>query len=238
MYHKEGETKEQLIAGHVPLVKRIAYHLIGRLPPSVQLEDLIQAGMMGLLDAVNNFDDTQGAQFETYATQRIRGSMLDELRQIDWLPRNVRKNMRQVDAAVHALEHKLGRHPGEQEIADAMGIPLAEYQQMLTQGRGHQLFYYEDFYDSDDDDADFLERHMVDEQADPLAQLQDDGFRHQLVEAIHSLPEREKLVMGLYYEEELNLREIGEVLGVTESRVCQLHSQAVARLRGRLKDWI
>jgi RNA polymerase sigma factor for flagellar operon FliA len=239
MYRPKGlPDKEQVIADHFPLVKRIAFHLIARLPPSVQVEDLVQAGMIGLMDAVNNFDPGQGAQFETYASQRIRGAMLDELRQVDWLPRSARKNLRQIEKVIRTLEQKLGRSPSETEAAEALGVPLAEYQQMLQDGRGHQLVYYEDFYDSDEGDNDFLDRHLADSRENPLEKIQDDGFRATLVEAIRGLPEREKLVMGLYYEEELNLREIGEVLGVTESRVCQLHSQAIARLRSRLKDWL
>ncbi|MGD9786934.1 MAG: RNA polymerase sigma factor FliA [Sulfuricellaceae bacterium] len=239
MYRPKGlPDKEQAIADHLPLVKRIAFHLIARLPHSVQVEDLVQAGMIGLMDAINNFDPGQGAQFETYASQRIRGAMLDELRQVDWLPRSARKNLRQIEKVIHTLEQKLGRSPSETEAAEALGVPLAEYQQMLQDGRGHQLVYYEDFYDSDEGDNDFLDRHLADSRENPLEKIQDDGFRATLVEAIRGLPEREKLVMGLYYEEELNLREIGEVLGVTESRVCQLHSQAIARLRSRLKDWL
>lgn len=239
MYHPKGlPDREQFIADHIPLVKRIAYHLIARLPPSVQVEDLVQAGMIGLMDAVSHFDPNQGAQFDTYASQRIRGAMLDELRQVDWLPRNVRRNLRQIEAAIHGLEQKLGRPPTEQEAADALEVPLAEYQQMLQDARGHQLVYYEDFFDNDEGESDFFERHLVDDRDNPLEKIQDEGFRATLVEAIRTLPEREKLVMGLYYEEELNLREIGEVLGVTESRVCQLHSQAIARLRGKLKDWL
>jgi len=239
MYRPQGlPDKEQVIADHIPLVKRIAFHLIARLPPSVQVEDLVQAGMIGLMDAVNNFDPNQGAQFETYASQRIRGAMLDELRQVDWLPRSARKNLRQIENVIHTLEQKLGRSPSETEAAEALGVPLPDYQQMLQDGRGHQLVYYEDFYDSDEGSNDFLDRHLADNRENPLEKIQDEGFRATLVEAIRGLPEREKLVMGLYYEEELNLREIGEVLGVTESRVCQLHSQAIARLRSRLKDWL
>lgn len=230
--------KDQLITDHIPLVKRIAHYLMAKLPPSVMIDDLIQAGMIGLMDAVSHFESGQGAQFETYAAQRIRGAMLDELRQVDWLPRNVRRNLRQIEAAIHALEQRLGRSPTEQEAATEMNVPLAEYQQMLQDGKGHQLVYYEDFYENDDGESDFLERHLADDRENPLAKIQDEGFRAKLAEAIGSLPEREKLMMSLYYEEELNLREIGEVLGVSESRVCQLHSQAIARLRGRLRDWL
>jgi RNA polymerase sigma factor for flagellar operon FliA len=201
----------------------------------VQVDDLIQAGLLGLLHAAKNFDDTQGAQFETYAIQRIRGSMLDELRQADWLPRNVRKNLRRIEAAINSLEQKLGRAPREQELADALGMPLEDYQTILQESRGYQLLHYEDFQESED--SDFFDVYVAAHQTAPLDVLEDNHFRQYLVQAISALPEREKIVMGLYYEQEMNLKEIGAVLGVSESRVCQLHGQAVARLRSRLKEW-
>jgi RNA polymerase sigma factor for flagellar operon FliA len=218
-----------------PLVKRIAYHFMAKLPASVEVDDLIQAGLIGLLDAAKNFDDTQGAQFETYAIQRIRGSILDELRQADWLPRNVRKNLRKIEQAVSQLEQELGRIPRETELADRLDVPLEEYQQMLLDARGYQLLHYEDFQEGDD--GDFFDSFVAAGQRGPLEILEDEGFRRHLIQAISALPEREKLVMGLYYEQEMNLKEIGEVLGVSESRICQLHSQAVARLRSRMKTW-
>lgn len=229
-------TTEDYVKKFAPLVKRIAYHLMAKLPASVQVDDLIQAGLIGLMDAARNYDDTQGAQFETYAAQRIRGSMLDELRQADWLPRTVRKSLRQIEATINQLEQQHKRAPNEEEIAKAMDIDISAYQHMLLDARGHQLLYYEDLQDSED--ADFFERHVASESSDPLQMLEDAGFRKVLAEAIGALPEREKQMMGMYYEQELNLREIGEVLGVSESRVCQLHSQAVARLRAKLLEWI
>lgn len=218
-----------------PLVKRIAYHFMAKLPASVEADDLIQAGLMGLLDAAKNFDDTQGAQFETYAIQRIRGSILDELRQADWLPRNVRKNLRKIEQTVARLEQELGRAPREAELANKLEVPIEDYQQMLLDARGYQLLHFEDFQDGDD--GDFFDSFVADGQRGPLEVLEDEGFRRHLIQAISALPEREKLIMGLYYEQEMNLKEIGEVLGVTESRVCQLHSQAVARLRARMRTW-
>jgi FliA/WhiG family RNA polymerase sigma factor len=137
--------QSKLVEQMAPLVKRIAYHFMARLPASVHVDDLIQAGLMGLLDAARNFDDTQGAQFETYAIQRIRGSILDELRQADWLPRNVRKNLRRIEGTISALEQRLGRAPREQELAEALGVPIDEYQHMLLESRGYQLLHYEDF---------------------------------------------------------------------------------------------
>lgn len=238
MYQANGklQSNEEYVTQYAPLVKRIAHHMAARLPPSVQVDDLIQAGLIGLLDAVGHYDPTQGAQFETYASQRIRGAMLDELREADWAPRSARKSMRAIEAAVSKLEQLLGRAPSEQELARELKVPLEEYQQMLLEARGHQLVHYEDFHSEGEDD--FFERNAADERPDPLGQIEEDDFRTALVEAIKFLPEREQMMMSLYYEEELNLKEIGAVLGVTESRVSQLHSQAVARLRSRLKDWL
>lgn len=233
MYNAAGTLdKDQLIARYAPLVKRIAYHLMAKLPASVQVDDIIQNGMLGLLDAINRYEDGLGAQFETYAVQRIRGAMLDGLRENDWLPRSLRREMRRIETAVHDLEQRNGRQPTERELAESLGMSLNDYQKMLQEARGYQLVYFEDFVEEEDDD--FLERHLVGDGADPLSLLEDRNMREILVHAIEDLPDREKMVMGLYYEEDLNLREIGEVLGVSESRVCQLHSQAIARLRSRI----
>jgi RNA polymerase sigma factor for flagellar operon FliA len=235
MYTATGTIdKEQCISQLAPLVKRIAHHLLARLPACVQVDDLIQAGMIGLLDAVNRYEGSMGAQFEAYAAQRIRGAMLDELRQADWVPRGLRKKMRRIEAAVAALEQRLGRAPTEQQLAEELGMSLAEYQQTLFDARGAQLVYLEDFEKNDEDDT-FLERYASDFKNDPLQELLNEDLRSALVRAIDELPEREKLVMGMYYEEGLNLKEIGAVLGVSESRVCQLHTQAIARLRSRLR---
>ena len=220
---------------YAPLVKRIAYHMMARLPASVEVDDLIQVGLIGLLDAVSRFDGTQGAQFESYATQRVRGAMLDELREADWLPRHVRQKSRQIEAAISRLEQRLGKHPSEQQISTELSLSIDQYQSMLGDVKCSQLLYYEDF--SDEDSASFLERYLVDGSDDPLAVLEDGGFRDSLIFAIHHLPERERSMMGMYYEQDMNLKEIGVVLGVSESRVCQLHSQAVARLRAQLKIW-
>lgn len=233
MYTAAGQPdKDELVQRFAPLVKRVAYHLMARLPSNVQVDDLIQNGMLGLLDAIDRFEEGFGAQFETYATQRIRGAMLDGLRANDWAPRSMRRELRRIELAMSQLEHEFGRAPSEHEVAGALGLPLADYQRVLQDARGHQIVYYEDF--GGDDDEDFLERHFSDDAANPASILEDKDFRLGLVRAIANLPEREKLMMALYYEQELNLREIGEVLGVTESRVCQLHSQAIARLRGQL----
>ncbi|NYE61386.1 RNA polymerase sigma factor for flagellar operon FliA [Duganella sp. 1224] len=206
-----------------------------KLPPSVEVDDLVQAGMIGLLDAISRYEETHGAQFETYAVLRIRGAMLDELRNSDWLPRSLRQNMRKVEAAMATLQQRLGRPPSESEVAKSLKLSLADYQEMLGDSGGHQLVYYEDFHDDDGNDS-FLDRYASDEEADPLRSLLDGDFRQAVIDAIDALPEREKMLMGLYYEEELNLKEIGAVMGVSESRVSQLHTQAVARLRASLRE--
>jgi RNA polymerase sigma factor for flagellar operon FliA len=230
MYDANGKLdKSNLVETYAPLVKRIAFQLMSKLPASVDVDDLIQNGMMGLLDAMGRYEQGLGAQFETYAAQRIRGSMLDGLRENDWLPRSLRRDMRRIEAAIHSLEQQYGRQPSETELAQSLDMALEDYQRMLQDARGHQLVYLEDFNREEDDD--YLDRHLAQADSNPLDLLEDADMRRRLVAAIEHLPEREQMVMALYYDEELNLREIGEVLGVTESRVCQLHSQAVARLR-------
>lgn len=235
MYTETGIIdKDQFITEFTPLVKRIAYHMMARLPASVQVDDLIQAGMIGLLDAINRYEGSYGRQFESYAAQRIRGSILDELREADWLPRSLRRKMRQIETAIRTLEQRLGGPPNEQEIADELNIPLAEYQEMLQEAGGGQLIYYEDFQENEEDH--FLDHLCNDHCNEPLDQLLEKNLRELLVVAIEKLPEKEKMVMGMYYEQEMNLREIGEVLGVSESRICQLHTRAISRLRTRLRD--
>ena len=236
MYTVKGKTgKDHLLTEHIPLVKRLAHHMKAKLPPSVEVDDLVQAGMIGLLDAINRYEETHGAQFETYAVLRIRGAMLDELRNSDWLPRSMRQNMRKIETAMSTLQQRLGHPPTESEVAKQLKLSLTDYQEMLADGGGHQLVYYEDFKDPDGNDS-FLDRHSVDEESDPLRSLLDSGFRQSVIDAIEALPPREKMLMGLYYEEELNLKEIGAVMGVSESRVSQLHTQAVARLRASLRE--
>lgn len=237
MYSANGkkDQKDELLSKHAVLVKKLAYQLKAKLPPSVELDDLIQAGMMGLLDAINRYEDSHGAMFETYAAQRIRGSMLDELRSADWLPRSLRKNMRDVETAISQLEQQLGKPPTENDVAKKLNLSLDDYFDMLGDCSGHQLVYYEDFHETDSSEH-FLDRFQTDNSNDPIKGLLDGDFRSALINAIDVLPEREKLLMGLYYEQELNLKEIGATMGVSESRVSQLHSQAIARLRANLKE--
>jgi RNA polymerase sigma factor for flagellar operon FliA len=236
MYTIQGKTnRNHLLEQHAPLVKKLAHLMRAKLPSSVDVDDLIQAGMIGLLDAISRYEETHGAQFETYAVQRIRGAMLDELRSSDWMPRNMRQNMRKIEVAITEVQQKLGRVPSESEIAAQMKLSLAAYQEMLAEAGGHQLIYYEDFHD-DDQGEHFLDRYCSDQSDDPLQALMNSGFRDAVIEAIEALPQREQILMSLYYEQEMNLKEIGAVMGVSESRVCQLHSQAIGRMRARLKE--
>ena len=235
MYTVKGKAdKNSLLTEHAPLVKRLAHQMKAKLPPSVEVDDLVQAGMMGLLDAINRYEENHGAQFETYAVLRIRGAMLDELRSSAWMPRSTRAIMRKVEQAMATLQQQLGRPPSESEVAKSLKLSLADYQDLLGDSGGHQLVYYEDFHDEDGSDG-FLDRYAVDDD-DPLKSLLDTDFRQTVIDAIDALPPREKMLMGLYYEEELNLKEIGAVMGVSESRVSQLHTQAVARLRTYLRE--
>jgi RNA polymerase sigma factor for flagellar operon FliA len=237
MYTAKGRLEvDAMLRQYSPLVRRLAHQMIAKLPANVEIDDLIQVGMIGLTDALTRFDAGQGVQFETFATQRIRGAMLDELRGADWLSRGTRKQQRDIESAVHRLEQRLGRAPHESEIAKEMGMELGDYQEMLGKVRGTQLIYLEDM-SGEDGDNDFLDRHVTDEGNDPLSLLEDHRMRHALVEAIKNLPEREQYVMSMYYEQDMNLKEIAAVLGVTESRVCQLHSQSIARLRVKLREW-
>ena len=239
MYTAKGRLDlDSMLKQHRPLVRRLAHQMIGKLPASVELDDLIQVGMIGLSEALARFDAANGAQFETFATQRIRGAMLDELRETDWASRATRKQQREIETAVRRVEQRLGRAALESEIAAEMGLALAAYQELLGRVRGTQLVYLEDMA-GEDGSNDFLDRHAAADGdascADPMALLQDHRLRSALVTAIKGLPEREQHMMSMYYEHDMNLKEIGAVLKVTESRVSQLHSQSIARLRAKLR---
>ncbi|MGE0311035.1 MAG: RNA polymerase sigma factor FliA [Lautropia sp.] len=229
--------RDATIRQYAPMVRRVASQLIARLPANVDIDDLIQAGMIGLLDASTRYDSSQGAQFETFAMQRVRGAMLDELRASDWMPRSVRRNQRRIETAIHDLEQRLQRAPTESEIAAHLKLGLEQYQQLLIDSKGAQLMYIDDIGPEGGEEG-YLERNVPDTGPLPLERIGDARFRKALADAIARLPEREKLVMGLYYQEGLNLKEIGAVLGVTESRISQMHSQSVARLRSQLRDWV
>jgi RNA polymerase sigma factor for flagellar operon FliA len=228
------QSVDDQISQYTPLVKRIAYHLMSRLPPSVQQDDLIQAGMIGLLEALRNYDATQGASFQTYARIRIRGAMLDEIRKNDWAPRSVHRKARMVAEVVRNIENRTGRDARDQEIAKGLEMSLEEYHRLLQEASGHRVFSYDEM---DIESFGGVESLSVRTQG-PLEGLQSADFKRSLADAIAGLPERERLVMTLYYDEELNLREIGSIIGVSESRVCQIHSQAVIRLQSRMNHWV
>ncbi|WP_100639451.1 RNA polymerase sigma factor FliA [Marinobacter salexigens] len=233
IYHQAGvNSPSELIETHAPLVKKIALHLLARLPASVQLDDLMQAGMIGLLEAAQRYSATKGAAFETYAGIRIRGSMVDEIRKGDWVPRSVHRNSRRIAQAIKAVEDRLGREAQDAEVAEELGMELSEYHATLADSNSGRLFSLDELNESGELPIDETETHD-----NPLDDLTSVSFRSQLAAEIEELPEREKLVLSLYYTEELNLKEIGAVLGVSESRVSQIHSQAALRLRGRLSDW-
>jgi len=242
MYTARGTIeKSHLLESHLPMVRRIALQMVARLPASVQLDDLVQAGMVGLLDAWGRFQEGGGASFETFASQRVRGAMVDELRTSDWGSRSLRQAGRRVEQAIQAVGHRLGRHPTESEIAHELKMSLAQYQSVLQEMQGSQLVYADD-WGEDDAENTFVDQNTRGARAeraagdDPMAQLLSGEFREHLAAAITGLPERDQLVLSLYYEQELNLREIGAVLEVSQSRVCQLHSQAIVRLRAALQD--
>lgn len=234
MYPSNSNAPERLLVEkHAQLVKRIAQHLMGRLPPCVQTEDLMQAGMIGLLEAAKNFDSTKGASFETYASIRVRGSMLDEIRKGDWVPRSVHRNTRRIAEAQRRVENERGRDARDFEVAHMLNIPLDEYHHMLQDTNGVRIFGFEDVGLTEESVAEGIS----DNSPSPLDGLQYEDFRSTLLKGIDGLPEREKLVLMLYYDEELNLRQVGEILGVSESRASQIHSQAMLRLQSRLKEW-
>lgn len=225
--------KSALLEQHTVLVKRIAYHLLARLPASVLVDDLIQSGMIGLFEAGNNFDATKGASFETFAGIRIRGAMLDEMRRGDWTPRSVHKNSRMVSTAIKELEADLGRDVTDVEVAEKLDLSLNEYHHILSEVSTGKIIGIEDLA-SGEDGASFSESTHSD---DPYQSIEHNAFKKGLSECISTLPEREALVLSLYYDEELNLREIGQVLDVSESRVSQIHSQAMHRLKSRMQSW-
>lgn len=237
MYTAKGHlNRNDMIKQYQPLVRRLAHHMMAKLPANVQVDDLIQVGLIGLSEALTRYEAAQGVQFETFATQRIRGAMLDELRDNDWMSRGSRKSQKEIEQALRRLEHKLGRTPLESEIATDLGMSLSDYQALLGKVRGTQLVYIEDMTRSDNDDDSFLDRHVGDSEADPINMLRDQRLRQALVAAIKALPEREQFIMSMYYEKDMNLKEIAAVLDVTESRICQLHSQSIARLRAKMRS--
>lgn len=228
----ESLNENALVELHANMVKRIAYHLKGKLPHNVMLDDLIQAGMIGLLEAAKKYDGSKGASFETYAGIRIRGHMLDEVRRNDWVPRSVYKNSRMISQAIKEIENKTGYDAKDHEVADLLDISISDYHGMLKDSIGGQLYGFDDIGVTDD----VLAAPQSNNPTEPLAEVQRDNLNQLLIEIIKNLPEREQLVLSLYYEQELNLKEIGAVLGVSESRISQIHSQAMHRVKSRIPD--
>jgi RNA polymerase sigma factor for flagellar operon FliA len=236
MYDKKGQSVANArIEEFAPLVKRIAFHMMMRMPASVQVDDLIQAGMIGLIEAAQKYDSSKGASFETYAGIRIRGSIVDEMRRGDWAPRSVHRNSRRIAQAIKAVEARTGRDARDVEIAAELEIDLDEYFSMLQDSNSSRLYSYEETFGEEDSNIDASETSSA--FASPFEGIQREGIKKALAEAITQLPEREQMVLALYYNEELNLKEIGLVLGVSESRVSQIHSQAAARLKSRMSGW-
>lgn len=234
MYNEvDSRASDQLVITHAPLVKKIAHHLMARLPASVQVDDLIQAGMIGLLEAAKKYEVSKGAAFETYAGIRIRGAMMDEVRRGDWVPRSVHRNARRIAQAIKAIEDREGRDARDEEIAFELNMSLDEYFACLKDSNTGKLFSLDELTEQGEGMIDPDEH----DHEGPGHNYHQDAFKRHLVEEIEHLPERERMVLSLYYEEELNLKEIGLVLSVSESRVSQIHSQAAMRLRARLLNW-
>ena len=231
---EERPNYDELMTEYAPFVKRIAYHMISRLPSNVQLEDMIQAGMIGLFDALKGYDMSKGASFETYARIRIQGSMIDEVRRCDWTPRSVYKKSRQISEAIRAVEKEQGRDAKDSEVAEVLELSLDEYHNLVKDAAGCQLLSYEDIALAGGSNDEYQSGDFN----GPYKHIQEENFKCGLVDKISNLPEREKLVISLYYDEEFNLREIGEILGITEGRVCQIHGQALVRLRARMSEWV
>lgn len=234
-YALAGQLRpEELVERYAPLVKRIGNHLLGRLPQGVELEDLIQTGLIALLDAARQYSPAKGASFETYASIRVRGAMLDEFRNTDWAPRSVYRKQRQLTTAVRAVENRTGAHASPREVAEELGVNLDDYFRMVAETTTQRMFSLDEADPDTVTDRDEGGEPVL----DPATEIESEEFQQAMTEAIRTLPEREALVMSLYYDEELNLKEIGETLGVSESRVCQIHGQALTRLRARLQEWV
>lgn len=227
-------SADELVEQYAPLVKKVALHLLARLPDGTELDDLIQVGLITLLEVARNYSPTKGASFETYARIRLRGAMLDEVRSNDWAPRSVYKKQRDLVAATRRVEHRTGQEATPPEIALELGVTLEEYHAILADVAMTRFFSLDQMMD----DTEYDPEAGATGGLNPRSDLEQDEFQAALAAAIQELPEREGMVLSLYYAEDLNLKEVGAVLGVSESRVSQIHSQAVVRLRARLgSEW-
>jgi len=229
--------RDQLIIRYAPWVRFIALRMAAKLPSHVQAEDLISAGIIGLIDALDKFNPAREVQFKTYAQIRIQGAMKDELRSLDWASRSVRQKAKRLEQAYAALEQDLGRPPSSEEVASSLGIPMAAFEEMLDDVKGTSLVSLEEIGQrvAAEEKSSLLDVLLTRQDQDPLEALNLQDLRKALVGAIEELPAKERLVLSLYYFDELTMKEVGKVLSLTESRISQLHTQAVLRLRGKLK---
>lgn len=233
---RSPEAREQLIVQYLPLVKRVAARMVGTLPRSIRLDDLVSAGIVGLLSALDHFDPRLGVKFETFAMNRIRGSMVDSLRELDWVPRSIRKKARQLERAMDELAQRLGRLPQDQELADSMSVSIADYHQLLDEVNVAVLLSLDDSLpNSHGGNASLADLATDSQSISGQERVEEHETKSQMVRSLRLLPEQEKLVVALYYYEELTLKEIGDVLGLTESRVSQIHSKAMLKLRTSLR---
>ncbi len=239
-YKDDGDqaARERLVLAYAPLVKYVAGRMSSGLPAHVEEADLISYGLLGLISAIERFDPSREIRFETFAITRIKGSIIDELRSLDWVPRSVRARAREIERANAKLEHQLQRAPNDREMAEALGMSVEEFQDALVKISNSSVVALDELWtvsDASGDSVSLLDTIQDPAAVDPAREMDLTDMRDRLADAIARLPEREKLVVALYYYENLTLREIGEVLGVTESRVSQLHTKAVLRLKSRLQ---
>lgn len=226
--------RNAMILEYYPLVKSIAYRLVSRFPSNIDVEDLINVGALGLIDAIDRFNPERQESFKAYAELRIRGAIIDELRQLDWVPRSVRQRVQELEKTQRRLETELGRVPTEQEVANHLGIDLEEYQDLTRSTALLSVVSLEDLGVSEESKRDILQV-LRGDSGDPDHLFEAKSATDKLAQAIKALPNKEKLVVKMYYYDDLTLKEIGQVLGVTESRVSQIHSQAVTRLKIKLR---
>ena len=236
----DPQAREELILEHTPLIRYVAGRIAMRLPSHIQIDDLTSAGVLGLIDAVDKFDPDKKVQFKTYAEFRIRGAILDELRAMDWVPRSIRRKSTELENVYNRLQNDLGRPATDEEVAREMGIDLEDLFKLLDEVKGVNLLSMDDPENplSNLDTEQLVKALGNQDREDPLALLGLNELRTLVAQAIANLPEKEKLVVSLYYYDELTMREIGEVLGYTESRISQMHTKAVLRLRARLRSKI
>lgn len=232
----DGRLRDQLIMDYAPLIRFVAQRIAARLPSNIDIDDLISAGVIGLMDAIEKYDPSRDNKFKTYAEFRIRGAILDELRSQDWVPRSVREKAKKIERTYAELEQRFGRTVSDAELSDALGIDLEEYYDMVAKVKAVTLLSIDELTGPSQHDRKSLIDSLENlNSKNPFAQLKAKGVRELLMKNIDELPEKQRLVLSLYYYEDLNLKEIGRILDVTESRVSQLHTQAVTRLRAKLK---